>query len=88
MNPADAEKLGLKDGDMVKVTTEAGSEKIELEITDQTCRRYVMIPHGFGLEYQGKTYGANVNRLAKNTHRDRFAATPFHRYIPCRVEKA
>jgi len=87
MNPADAEKLGLKDGDMVKVTTEAGSEVIELEITEQTCRRYVMIPHGFGLEYQGKTYGANANRLAKNTHRDRFAGTPLHRYIPCRVEK-
>lgn len=87
MNPADAEKLGLKDGDMVKVTTEAGSVEVELEVTDQTCRRYVMIPHGFGLEFQGKTYGANANRLAKNTHRDRFAGTPFHRYIPCRVEK-
>ena len=36
-----------------------------------------MIPHGFGLEFQGKTYGANANRLAKNTHRDRFAGTPF-----------
>lgn len=86
MNPADAENLGLKDGDTVKVTTEAGSVEVELEVTEQTCRRYVMIPHGFGLEYMGKTYGANVNRLAKNTHRDRFAGTPFHRYIPCRVE--
>jgi anaerobic selenocysteine-containing dehydrogenase len=86
MNPADADSLGLKDGQMVRVTTEAGSVEVELEVTDQTCRRYVMIPHGFGLEYQGKTYGANANRLAKNTHRDRFAGTPFHRYIPCRVE--
>jgi hypothetical protein len=31
-------------------------------------------------------YGANVNRLNKNTHRDRIAATPLHRYVPCRVE--
>lgn len=88
MNPADADGLGLKDGDMVRVSTEAGSVEVELEITDRTCRKYVMIPHGFGLEYQGKVYGANANRLAKNTHRDRFAGTPFHRYIPCRVEKA
>ena len=36
--------------------------------------------------YQGKIYGANANRLAKNTHRDRIAGTPFHRYIRCRVE--
>jgi len=46
-----------------------------------------MIPHGFGLVHQGKTYGVNANLLAKNTHRDRFAGTPFHRYIPCGIEK-
>lgn len=87
MNPADADNLGLKDGDMVKVTTEAGSVEVELEVTDRTCRRYVMIPHGFGLEYKGKAFGANANRLSKNSHRDRFAGTPYHRYIPCMVEK-
>jgi anaerobic selenocysteine-containing dehydrogenase len=86
MNPADAETLGLKDKDMVRVTTEAGSVEIELEVTDRTCRRYVMIPHGFGLEYQEKTFGANVNRLSSGANRDRFAGTPFHRHIPCRVE--
>ncbi len=86
MNPADAEKLGLKDGNMVRVTTEAGSVEIELEVTDRTCTRYVMIPHGFGLEYQGKTYGVNANKLSSSSNRDRFAGTPFHRYIPCNVE--
>ncbi len=86
MNPEDAGKLGLKDGDRVKLSTEAGSVEVELEITEETCKRYVMIPHGFGLEFNGKTYGANANRLTKNTNRDRFAGTPFHRYIPCRVE--
>ncbi len=86
MNPADAGRLGLKDNDMVRVTTKAGSVEIELEVTDQTCKRYVVIPHGFGLEYQGKTYGANANRLASSDNRDRFAGTPYHRHIPCRVE--
>jgi len=46
----------------------------------------VMIPHGFGLEYEGEVYGANVNRLTKNTHRDQLAGTPLHRFVPCRVE--
>jgi len=86
MNPADAEKFGFNDGQMVKVTTEAGEEKIELEVTKTTRPGYIMIPHGFGLVFKGKTYGANANRLAKNTHRDRIAGTPYHRYIPCRVE--
>jgi hypothetical protein len=29
----------------------------------------------------------NVNYLTKNTHRDFLAATPLHRYVPCRVER-
>ena len=68
--------------------TEAAELKLSLRLTEATCRKYIMIPHGFGLEYQGKTTGVNANLLAKNTHRDPFAGTPYHRYIPCRVEKA
>jgi len=86
MHLEDAEKFGFNDGQMVKVTTEAGEEKIELEVTKSTRPGYIMIPHGFGLVFQGKRYGANANRLAKSTHRDRIAGTPYHRYIPCRLE--
>lgn len=88
MHPGDAEEFGFSDGQIVKVTTEAGEEKIELQVTDATRSGYIIIPHGFGLVYQGETYGANANRLAKNTHRDQIAATPLHRYIRCRVEAA
>jgi anaerobic selenocysteine-containing dehydrogenase len=86
MHPGDAEAFGFSDGQMVKVMTEAGEEKIELEVTKATRPGYVMVPHGFGLVHQGEIYGANANRLAKNTHRDRIAGTPLHRYIPCRIE--
>jgi anaerobic selenocysteine-containing dehydrogenase len=86
MHSADAADLGLADGQMIKVMTDGGEETIELEVTDTTRRGYIMIPHGFGLVHQGQTFGANANRLAKNTHRDRIAGTPLHRYIPCRVE--
>ncbi|MGB3226219.1 MAG: molybdopterin dinucleotide binding domain-containing protein, partial [Desulforhopalus sp.] len=84
MHPDDAKKLGAMDGQLVSVTTEAGSEMGELEITEQVRSGTVMIPHGFGLLYDGKVYGINVNRLTKNTNRDRFG-TPLHRYIPCRI---
>ncbi len=86
MHPSDARSLGLQDGQMVRVRTEAGEEEIPLEITDSARSGHVVIPHGFGLVFQGRKYGANVNRLAKNTHRDQLAATPLHRYVPCRVE--
>jgi len=86
MHPEDAEKYNFKDGQVVKVSTEAGWVTIEVEVTRATRQGYLMLPHGFGLVHQGKVYGANANRLAKNTHRDRIAGTPFHRYIRCRVE--
>jgi anaerobic selenocysteine-containing dehydrogenase len=85
MHPKDAEALNLQDGQMVNVTTEAGAVTIELQITQTTRLGLVVIPHGFGLEYDGETYGTNVNRLTKNTHRDRLAGTPIHRYVPCKV---
>jgi len=88
MHPRDADRLNLTDGQMVRVKTEAGEELIELEVTDTAKPGHVVMPHGFGLVYQGRAFGANVNRLTKNTHRDPLAATPWHRYVPCRVEAA
>ncbi|GBC63554.1 molybdopterin dinucleotide-binding protein [Desulfonema ishimotonii] len=85
ISPADADVLGLTDGQQVRVTTEAGSEVGELEVSDQVRPGTVLIPHGFGLIYDGEIYGINVNRLTKNTHRDPIG-TPLHRYVPCRVE--
>ena len=81
----DAESLGIRDGQAVRVTTEAGSVEIEAEVTETARRGHVVIPHGFGMVYDGKTYGVNVNRLTKNTNRD-WLGTPMHRYVPCRIE--
>jgi anaerobic selenocysteine-containing dehydrogenase len=86
MHPGDAEEYGFSDGQMVRVITEAGEETIEVEVTNSAREGQVIIPHGFGLIYDGVKYGANVNRLTKNTNRDRIAATPLHRYVPCRIE--
>jgi len=86
MNPTDLQKYGFIDRQVVKVTTGAGSVDIELEVTGAVRPGQVMIPHGFGLDYEGEVYGANVNRLTKNTHRDYLAGTPLHRFVPCRVE--
>ena len=88
MHPENAAELGLADGQLVRVTTEAGSEDIELEVTETARPGQVIMPHGFGLVYMGRKHAANVNRLAKNSHRDPIAATPIHRFIPCRVTAA
>ena len=87
MNPADMTALGLQDGQLVRVVTEAGSETGELEASVRVRPGTVLIPHGFGLVYQGQVYGLNVNRLTRSGNRD-FLGTPLHRYVPCRVERA
>jgi anaerobic selenocysteine-containing dehydrogenase len=88
IHPKDAEELGMKDKDLALIETEAGSAKIEVEVTDSSYPGQVVIPHGFGLVHGGEVHGVNVNQLAPAKHRDRLAATPLHRYIPCRVRKA
>jgi anaerobic selenocysteine-containing dehydrogenase len=85
VNPIDAEAMGLTDGQSVRVTTEAGNEVGELQVSEQIRNGTVLIPHGFGLIYGDKIYGLNVNRLTKNTNRDPIG-TPLHRFVPCRVE--
>lgn len=87
VSPADAENLGLNDGQEVKVTTEAGSAIGELEVSGQVRQGMVLVPHGFGLVYDGRVYGINANYLTKNTHRDPLG-TPLHRFIPCRIDAA
>jgi anaerobic selenocysteine-containing dehydrogenase len=86
MNKEDIRALGIEDGEEAWVTTEASRVKIPVEVSDMAVQGTVTIPHGFGLDYMGQDYGVNINRLTKNTHRDRLAGTPLHRYIPCRVE--
>jgi anaerobic selenocysteine-containing dehydrogenase len=87
IHPDDAAGLGIQDGETVRVTTQAGSAEIGAELSADVRKGQVLIPHGFGLVHRGEAYGMNVNYLTKNTHRDSFAATPLHRYVPCRVER-
>lgn len=86
VHPKEAEKLGLKDGESARVTTEAGTAVGELEVSEQVREGMVLIPHGFGLIYDGVKYGINVNDLTKNTNRDPIG-TPLHRFVPCRLER-
>lgn len=69
----------------MRITTAAGSEVGELETSIQVRPGTGLIPHGFGLIYDGSVYGLNVNRLTSSAHRDPLG-TPLHPYVPCRVE--
>jgi anaerobic selenocysteine-containing dehydrogenase len=87
MSPADAKSLELSDGQPVTLNTAAGSAVCELEISDHVREGMVLVPHGFGLNYEGSVYGINANHLTQSSHRDPIG-TPLHRFVPCRVEAA
>lgn len=86
MNEVDARRLGVADGDMVRIVTKASSAEIKVEISPLAAENFVYIRHGRGLIYDGVKYGVNVNELVKSTDSDEMF-TPMHRRIPCRIEK-
>jgi anaerobic selenocysteine-containing dehydrogenase len=65
IHPDDAKELGISDGEEVFIETEAGSTKVEAEVTDSSYRGQVVIPMALVWYIWGKVYGANVNRLAR-----------------------
>ena len=69
------------------LTTKAGQVEVEVEINRFTRPGMVLMPQGFGLDFDHEKVGVNVNELTDAAHRDRLAATPCHRRVPCRLEK-
>ncbi len=48
---------------------------------------HVSLPNGYGLDNEdGGRSGVAVNELTSLDHRDRFAGTPLHKYVPARIE--
>ena len=87
INPEDAAELGFADGETVRVTTGKGSITVPVELTWQTSRGYCMIPHHFGLSYEGRAHGMHINYLTDHKDLDELTGNAKWRYTPCRVEK-
>ena len=83
---SDATRLGIANGETVKITTKASSAELQVEVSKYAAEGVVYIRHGRGLIYDGVKYGVNVNELVSSTDSDEFF-TPTHRRVPCRIEK-
>jgi len=71
VHPQDARDLGVEDGAMVSVTSEAGSVTAAVEISDEIRQGVVSLPHGWGHGQTGTRLavarehaGVNSNLLA------------------------
>ncbi len=89
ISPADADALGVADGDTVTVTTARGRCTTTVERTDIMRPGHVSLPNGYGLQHGagGPVTGVAPNELTSAAHRDALAGTPFHKTVPARVER-
>jgi anaerobic selenocysteine-containing dehydrogenase len=93
MAPADAKRLGLDDGDRVRISTAAGAAETVLEVTEMMQAGHVSLPNGQGLVYPDEAGGERLvgiatNELTTGDRRDPVAGTPWHKHVPARVEPA
>jgi anaerobic selenocysteine-containing dehydrogenase len=93
MHQQDAGRLGIVDGETVRLTTQRSQVSIQAKVTDDIYPGSVSIPHGFGLIHTNKEtgrleqIGVNVNELISAGHREPLTGTPLHKHILCRIEK-
>ena len=95
VNPADAERLGLLDGERAVVTSRAGTIEAPVEVTDAIRPGVVSIPHGWGHDAPGSRMavaeqhaGVNSNVLADTTLIDPLSGNAVLNGIPVEVAPA
>ncbi|MEM6926963.1 MAG: molybdopterin dinucleotide binding domain-containing protein, partial [Myxococcota bacterium] len=86
MNPGDAERLGVDDGDRVRVVTNRGEVEATVERFDGMQRGVVSLPHGYGMAHPGEDgervqHGPWINRLTDASHCDPHTKTPLHKAV-------
>jgi len=87
ISPDDAKRLKVTDGDRLRVVTERGRAEASVEVTDMMQAGHVSLPNGLGVDNDGETAGVSPNELTSLHHRDWLAGTPWHKYVPARLER-
>lgn len=95
INPSDAERLGVKPGDPVTVTSRVGQVTAPAEITEDMMSGVVSLPHGFGHGRDGVQLrvatdhpGVSVNDLTDEQMLDTLSGNAAFSGVPVTVELA
>lgn len=92
INPRDAERVGVEEGDVVRIVSARGEIEIEARLTDEVIEGAVAVPHGWGHDGGWKLAnsvgGQNVNQLASSEAEDleRLAGMARLTGVPIRIE--
>ncbi len=88
MHPDDAKELGLITGSEVVCESERGKINVFVELDSTVRRKVVTLPNGHGLRYKdGKPDGPELNMLTQSDNCEPFTKTPYHKYVPVKIEK-
>jgi anaerobic selenocysteine-containing dehydrogenase len=95
VHPSDAARLGLADGDAVRVSSRVGELEIPVELTDDVMPGVVSIPHGWGHDAPGAELsvaqehaGVNSNVLTDEAVLEPLSGTAVLNGIPVQLSPA
>lgn len=95
VHPADAERLGLSDGAMARITGGGRSIDAQVEISIDMMRGVVSLPHGWGHNLPGSRMalaaerpGANLNAVLDESLRDPLSGNAVLNGIPVEMHPA
>jgi anaerobic selenocysteine-containing dehydrogenase len=95
IHPEDAEKAGVADGALARVSSEAGALEVPVEISDEMMPGVVSLPHGWGHDKTGTRMatarehaGVNNNLLAPGRFVDAISGNAAVNGIPVEVVPA
>jgi formate dehydrogenase len=91
MHPADGARLGLASGAQAKLVTQRAAARVTVELSDRMQPGHVSLLNGHGVDFAANgssplLTGAATNELTRLEDRDAFAGTPWHKFVPARVE--
>ena len=93
VHPDDADRLGLTDGGLARVSSRVGAVRLPVEITDAIMPGVVSMPHGWGHDQPGSRLavaaarpGVNSNLLADELGLDPLSGNAVLNGIPVEVE--
>jgi anaerobic selenocysteine-containing dehydrogenase len=95
IHPDDADRVGVRDGTVARVSSEAGAVDVPVEVTDEMTRGVVSLPHGWGHNLDGvrlsvarEHAGVNNNLLAPGHLVDEISGNAVVNGIPVEVVPA
>ena len=91
INPEDAARLGISDGELVRLTTKRASVEVSIALSNMMQPGHLSLPNGLGLDHTSDTgeriqTGVAPNELTASEDRDWLAGTPWHKHVPARIE--